>query len=174
MNRAFTAREKTLLLVLVVLMLALGYFQLVFEPIQTEMDHYSTLTQQTQTTLDQYQAQLLQMKRMEALLEEMHLSGSYRPIPGPDNLQAITLQLHRILAQAQSFALEFGQPKAQGYVLARPVSLSFTALDTSQAYGILQALGESENTNELSQVHITWDRDRVTVSLQITYYEALS
>ena len=49
MNRELTKREKTLLLILVLLVLALGYFKLILEPINDQITTYRASTDIEQT-----------------------------------------------------------------------------------------------------------------------------
>ena len=44
MNRELTRRETVLLLILVVLVICLGYFKLIFEPIQDQVAQYQDTT----------------------------------------------------------------------------------------------------------------------------------
>ena len=49
MNRAFTQREKVLLLVLAVLIIVIGYVKLILQPINEEIESYESLTMEEQT-----------------------------------------------------------------------------------------------------------------------------
>lgn len=51
MNRELTRRETVLLLILVVLVIFLGYFKLIFEPIQDQVAQYQDTTSQEQSEL---------------------------------------------------------------------------------------------------------------------------
>ena len=53
MNRELTRRETVLLLILVVLVICLGYFKLIFEPIQDQVAQYQDTTSQEQSELEQ-------------------------------------------------------------------------------------------------------------------------
>lgn len=52
MNRELTTREKTLLLVLAVLVIALGYWKLVLEPINEQVASYNDMAEQEQAEID--------------------------------------------------------------------------------------------------------------------------
>ena len=51
MNRELTRRETVLLLILVVLVIFLGFFMLIFEPIEDQVDKYHDTTSQEQSEL---------------------------------------------------------------------------------------------------------------------------
>ena len=66
MNRELTGREKTLLLVLVILVLTLGYFKLIYEPINDQIDVCRVNTEQEQTEMDGLLVRLEHKRSMEA------------------------------------------------------------------------------------------------------------
>ncbi len=173
MRRNLSAREKTLLLILVVLVLVLGYWKLVLEPINSQVERYNAMARDAQMQVDQQMLQLAQMRKMESLLAQMKENGTYLEIPAYDNREAVLVELHRILAAAQDYSLEFAATSQQGKILSRPVVLGFSAKDYPTARAILNQLHNSENFNMISDLSIQWDSDRsqVTVSLCITYYE---
>lgn len=69
MNRELTTREKTLLLVLAVLVIALGYWKLVFEPINEQVASYNDMAEQEQAEIDSSVVQLAQMRKMQKAVE---------------------------------------------------------------------------------------------------------
>ena len=64
MNRELTKREKTLLLVLVVLVLVLGYCKLFLEPIDRQITSFRTNTDIEQAELDTDRVRLAQLEQM--------------------------------------------------------------------------------------------------------------
>lgn len=47
MNREFTKREKVLLLIFAVLLIAVGYYKLLLEPINNQIESYRSLTRRS-------------------------------------------------------------------------------------------------------------------------------
>ena len=72
MNRELTLREKVLLLILIVLVMVLGYFKLLYEPVSDRIARCREDTAQEQLALEQNAVRLAQMEKMEQL---------YRPAP---------------------------------------------------------------------------------------------
>ena len=66
MNREFTKREKVLLLIFAVLLIAVGYYKLLLEPINSQIESYRSLTQEEQMQMETAQLQAVRMKQMEA------------------------------------------------------------------------------------------------------------
>ena len=107
MNRELTGREKVMLLILIVLVMALGYYKLIFEPINDQVAAYRDSTEQEQTELTTELVRAEQMKKMESAVAELRQRGDVKPIPAYDNSKALMVELHRILASAQEYSLDF-------------------------------------------------------------------
>ncbi len=175
MKRAFTTREKVLLLVLVVMILALGYFKLILEPVNDQIDEYNALQLQEQIMIDQQSVRLMKMRQMEKLLEEMKQTGNYEAIPAYDNKNAVIVELHTVLAAADTYSLDFEDTSTADYILARPVTMRFSAATYADARRIIDQLNESDNFNLISDLTLDWDKENgVSVNMRITYYEVIS
>ena len=176
MNRELTKRETAMLLFLVILVIALGYFKLIFEPIQDQTARYQSDTVQEQSELEL--VRLDQMQKMQRKIDEVRASGEERTIPEFDNSGKLMLDLHRILGTAMDYSLDFSQSTTQNnYVVLRPVTMSFQTRTYAQARAIVDALSESENMNQISDLSIRMDEGRegasVRTELVITYFEVI-
>lgn len=192
MNRAFTTREKVLLVILAVLIIGIGYFKLLLEPINTSIENYQNMTASEQDEILVNTALLQKKKQMETELEELFASGDPTPIPVYDNSGKLLVELHRILDKSLDYSLNFSGVSTMDveYLVRRPVSLTFQASTYAQARAIIDELHDSDNVNCISDLSmqinngnldytneiIRWDEDDdsdyyITVSLVITYYE---
>ncbi len=175
MRRAFTTREKVMLLILVVMIIALGYFKLILEPVNAQIDEYNAKAQEEQFLIDQKMIQLAKMRKMEKLLEDMKTTGNYNAIPSFDNKGAVIIELHAVLAAASSYNLEFAPTTTADYILARPVTMQFETTDYDSARRIIDQLNDSTNFNLISDLTVDWQKDSmIAVSMRITYYEVIS
>ena len=93
MNREFTKREKVLLLIFAVLLIAVGYYKLLLEPINSQIESYRSLTQEEQMQMDTAQLQAARMKQMEAEIAQAKTAGLERTIPEYDNSAVLLPQL---------------------------------------------------------------------------------
>lgn len=194
MNRAFTTREKVLLVILAVLIIGIGYFKLLLEPINTSIENYQNMTASEQDEILVNTALLQKKKQMETELEELFASGDPTPIPVYDNSGNLLVELHRILDKSLDYSLNFSGVSTMDveYLVRRPVSLTFQASTYAQARAIIDELHDSDNVNCISDLSmqinngnldytneiIHWDEDDdsdyyITVSLVITYYERI-
>ncbi len=194
MNRAFTTREKVLLVILAVLIIGIGYFKLLLEPINTSIENYRNITASEQDEILVNTALLQKKKQMETELEELFASGDPTPIPVYDNSGNLLVELHRILDKSLDYSLNFSGVSTMDveYLVRRPVSLTFQTPTYAQARAIINELHDSDNVNCISDLSmqinngnldytneiIHWDEDDdsdyyITVSLVITYYERI-
>lgn len=65
MKRAFTTREKVMLLVLTVLLIVIAYFKLILEPINNSIDEYQSETAAEQDEILQNTELLTRMNQMQ-------------------------------------------------------------------------------------------------------------
>ena len=81
MNRELTLREKVLLLILIVLVMVLGYFKLLYEPVSDRIARCREDTAQEQLALEQNAVKLAQMEKMEQALADIRAAGGSKAIP---------------------------------------------------------------------------------------------
>lgn len=190
MNRAFTKREKVMLVILAVLIIGIGYFKFLLEPVNAGIENYRQMEamEQDQILLN---ATLVQQKRqMEQELEALFESGDPSPIPTYDNSANLLVELHKILEGSAEYTLNFTgtNPMDVQYLIGRPVSLTFRTASYSAARRIIDKLHNSSNINSISDLSIQFNSDHnqiiywnestedsdkypIVVSLTITYYE---
>ncbi len=176
MNRAFSTREKVLLVILALLLIGVGYFKLLLEPINESIDNYTQLASSEQDAMLQGTAQLVQLRQMEQELEVIHESGDAVPLPAYDNAEGLLVELNHILAASTEYTLNFGTVDMLdgGYIVRRPLSLQFSAKNYAAARGILTALHDSANVNQISDLSVSLPEDPdkgVQVTCSVTFYE---
>lgn len=179
MNRELTTREKTLLLILCVLVISLGYFKLILEPINDQVLACRTQTEEEQTELTQDLLRVAQMRKMEKTVAEIKASGEEKTIPSYDNSGRLLQELYHVMENAEEYSLDFSAGVTQeDYIVLRPVTLSFQTGSYAQARAIIDALSESENLNQISDLSIQSGqgdgRNKVQTELVITYFEVAS
>ena len=176
MNRAFSTREKVLLVILALLLIGVGYFKLLLEPINESIDHYTQLAASEQDAMLQSTAQLVQLRLMEQELEAIFESGEAVPLPAYDNAEKLLVELNHILAESTDYTLNFGTAETLngGYIVRRPLSLQFSAKNYAAARSILRALHDSANVNQISDLSVSLPEDSekgVQVTCSVTFYE---
>ncbi len=178
MSRELTKREKILLLVLVVMVLALGYFKLILEPINDQVSSLRAAADIEQAELQTDLIKAARLQQMRQAIEEIKASGDVRSIPQYDNSENLMVELHRIMSTTLDYSLDCSVGVTQeGYIVLRPVVLTFRTSTYDQARQIVDQLCAGENVCQISDVNINARSDRsggtVETTLAITYFEIM-
>lgn len=177
MKRAFTTREKVMLLVLTVLLIVIAYFKLILEPINNSIDEYQSRTAAEQDEILQNTALLTRMSQMQKELDEIYAAGEPTPIPNYDNSGKLLVELNSILSASVDYSLDFGQVSAlnDGYIMCRPINMAFTTSTYAEARAIIDALHNSDFANQIADISVQFENSgssgNVQVNLYITYFE---
>ncbi len=178
MNRELTKREKALLLVLVVLVLVLGYFKLVLQPINDQVSQYKAEAEAQQIQLEQDQIKVAQMNKMQQAIDQIKASGESRSIPQYDNSGKLMTELHQIMSATLDYSLDCSAGTTQdSYIMLRPIVMTFRTSTYEQARQIIDQLCASENISQISDVNINVrsasSGSTVETTLAITYFEIM-
>lgn len=179
MHREFTTREKVLLLVLAVVLLAVGYFRFFFTPVQNEISTQQQRQEELENSVLLEQTKLLQLEKMQEKIDKIKASGTVpdAEVPDYDNIEKVMLQLNGILAQAQEYSLSFGEiSEDENGTISRPVELSFAAGSYASAREIINQLYQCPYRCAVSDISEQAENDlssdsTVHVDLTVTFYE---
>ena len=168
MDREFTPREKGMLLVLAVLLLALGYMKLFYAPVQQAV----TENQQRQTELQDQalieQDRALKMRTMEKELEELKASNAVPDAQVPDynNAKRVMVELNAILARAREYSLSFDDVSLDedSGLVRRPVELTFKTADSPSHRDIINDLYHCRYRCSIQDVSIYADEDGTDIT----------
>lgn len=177
MNRELTLREKVLLLlILIVLVMVLGYFKLLYEPVSDRIARCREDTAQEQLALEQNAVRLAQMEKMEQALADIRAAGGSKAIPRFNNSEALLRELRSLLTGTGEYSLDFGDGTTQqGYIVLRPVSMTYRTGTYEQSRAIIDRLSASDNINRISDLSIRRDErsggQGYQTMLTVTYFE---
>ena len=175
MKHVFTTREKVLLVILAVLLIAVGYWKLILTPINDSIAQLQSQTNSEQDAMLQSTAQLARLQQMKRELEELLADPNAKPLPAYDNAEQLLVELNTILSGAVEYTLNFGStyPLEEGSsIVCRPISLVFTASTYDGARAVLDALHGSDYINQISDLTMDLDaRSGIQTTLTITYFE---
>lgn len=120
---------------------------------------------------------LTRMNQMQKELEEIYAAGDPTPIPNYDNSGKLLVELNSILSASVDYSLDFGQVSAlnDGYIMCRPINMTFTTNTYAETRAIIDALHNSDFTNQISDISVQFENSgssgNVQVNLYITYFE---
>ena len=174
MNKAFTTREKIMLVFLVILAIGMAYYTLILGPINEKIANYDSMAQTEQAETETNMVIAQRVRDMEAELEELKASGNSQAIPAYDNAGSVMVELNAILSDSREYHLDFGAVTEDSYIMQRPVTISFQTKDYQAARKIVDQLHDSPNVNQISNLSIQSDTGKeknTQVNLTITYFE---
>ena len=173
MKHVFTNREKILLVILAVLLIAVGYWKLILTPINDSIDALRQQTASEQDALIQDSARAAHLTQMKAELETLLSDPNARPLPDFDNSEKLLVELNTILS-GTDYTLNFANPtplETGSAILARPISLTFEVSPYSAARAVLDALHDSQYVNLISDLNMNLKGSTVRTTLSLTYFE---
>lgn len=177
MNREFTKREKVLLLIFAVLLIAVGYYKLLLEPINNQIESYRSLTQEEQMQMETAQMQAVRMKQMETEIAQAKAAGIERTIPDYDNSAVLLPQLYQIMDSTIEYAMDFDEITFEGNIAARPVQIEFETANYQKARRVIDKLCTTGYAMQIEDMTIqearTTDKRSVHTYLSITFFEAV-
>lgn len=186
LNRAFSKREKVVLLILSVILLSLIYYRFVYINVNRRIAGADTTAIEDMILSEQQKAQSIE--NMQAEMEKAQSEGNGL-VSTYDNFKAEANALNAIFAQADSFNFSFDRPVADGDAVRRVISIVFSASDYVVARNILQQIHDCPYRTLISDISINAVRqskndvnyaedpsiytDAVQGSLKVTFYETL-
>ena len=107
---------------------------------------------------------------MQGELDELFASGEAMPLPDYDNSGALLIELHTILDASDEYTLNFDTLSELdgGYIVRRPVNLTFRTKTYDEARTIIDALHDSTNVNVITDISMQFDTRDGSESVQVT------
>ena len=101
MSRDFTTREKIMLLVLTLILLAAGYYAVIDQPIRTAINEAKSQQDELNTELMLLQTKAASLSRMQSELDSIEQSGSLGKMGNYNNSKAELDELNQLLQRCQ-------------------------------------------------------------------------
>ena len=106
MSRDFTTREKIMLLVLTLILLAAGYYAVIDQPIRTAINEAKSQQDELNTELMLLQTKAASLSRMQSELDSIEQSGSLGKMGSYNNSKAELDELNQLLQDAIRYQLQ--------------------------------------------------------------------
>ena len=181
-NRAFTRREKILLVILAVLIVVVGYTRLFLQPMQDKIDAENTRQAEAEEQTILETTKLMKMKQMEEDLAAMKAAGAVpnAEVPAYDNIENVMIQLNTILRQATDYSLAFKEVSIdQNGMVSRPIEMSFTAGNYATVRSIVNDLYHcwyrcAIDSISVSAMENLSNNNIIQVELSVIFYEKVN
>lgn len=178
MRRQFSLRERVLMVILALLLVACVYYILVEKPVQDTLLDASQRQSEAESQLTIASAQLEKMHQMQAALEQLEQSAQ-ADVPDYDNAKHVMELLNKAMALTDNYDLSFQAVTTEGAIVRRPIDMSFRCNGYATAKRVLQTLLDSNYRCRITAMSVTGgqngdiDWEEVTVTASVTFYEFL-
>lgn len=177
LNRAFSTREKALILILVVVLLVACYYFLVVRNVADTLAANDTRMQDVQEQVDRQTALAEVRDRMRGELDALGDEDDLPEVAPYDNLRNELDELNGLLPQTTTYDLDFSQPERDGTLVRRAVSISFTVPDYRTALDVVRSLENGPYRCQVTDCSLTGKMladgsvESVSAVLDVTYFE---
>ena len=179
-SRAFTLREKVLLMVLCLLLLGVFYVQCVDMPVREGIAAAEEERASLETELMVVEAKLARMDKMEHEMGRYAAQGQIGIMGSYNNSKAEVKMLNDILEKANTYAITFTDVTRDGDQVRRNFTLRFTAKNYETAAQIIAQLSNGQYRCLLGNVvcesdsnYHNLERGAVIVNLSATFFETM-
>ena len=177
LNRAFSTREKVLILILAILMLGATYYYLIINNVETTKINNQEAMSKIDSELVLQQAIDENFKRMNAELDRLGDISLLPVVPVYDNFKKVLDELNSNLAGTISYNLSFSDPELDEKLIRRTVEVSFVCDKYESALDIITSMENSPYMSNIDTFAITprllanGDVVNVLGEVTITYFE---
>ncbi len=177
LSRDFTTTERILMLVLLVILLGLGYYQFIWRYTADQIQEANSARDAMEIELQAVDAKVAEYRAMQQELESIEGSGiTYSRMESYNNARAEIDLLNDIFSSADNYTVTFANVTRQGDQIRRECSLSFTAKNYSTARNMIVELSRSQYrclVNSVQYSALSGSEDGVSVSVRATFFETM-
>ena len=174
LSRDFTNREKILIAILALVLLALVYYQFVDKTVRATVANSESEAQMLQTELDAAQAKLMRLQAIQSDMDALKAGGQLSWMGSYNNSKQEVAFLNDILAGTLQYSISFADVTRSGNQIRRSFTLEYQTADYASAQDIMARLCASENRCLVGDVNCTLDSEGiVTMRQSATFYETM-
>jgi len=178
LSKKFTTREKVLLLILSVILVAELYYLLVHQRVKREFAEAQARTETATVTYDIESAKAARKREMQAKIQEALKDSNARPLPDYDNSTNVVAYLNGVMASTEEYSLVFNPVDFSNYAAMRPISMSFTCPGYAAVRNIVDQLENGPYYCEVTALSMSAEDgvgdmagEMVSVQMTAVFYE---
>ena len=171
LSHEFTQTEKGIMALLLVLLLALGYFQFVDRPVRRDLEEAAAEQESLMVDLAKINAEIAQYERMAEELANESIRSSRMPSYNASKEELALL--NRILEPTSQYSITFANVTRSGDQIRRGFTLRFTVGDDAAARKIVTALARGELRCLLADVSYSQGEGSVSINMTGTFFETM-
>ena len=184
LTRGFSKKEKILLAVLAVILVALCYYHFVYQSSKEAIEQAQAEQESQTTEIQILSAQLSRLQDMEAELEETKAEGKASYMPSYNAKKAELQFLNSVLQKSDEYNITFTELTRNSEQIRRSFTLEFTAKNYAAAEALIEELYQSENRCLIKDIVINGKKNNnktgaditentVKCNLTATFYETM-
>ncbi len=178
LSREFTKREKILLLILALILLAEVYYLLVHQKVERDLAEARARTEIATASYEIESVKAAKKQEMLEKIQEATKDGSAQPLPDYDNGTNVVAYMNGVMESVEEYNLVFNNVDFRDYVAVRSINMSFSCQGYSAVKNIVTQLEDGPYYCEVTGLSISaaneiLDMEDEMVSVQMTavFYE---
>ena len=175
LNRSFSTKELVIIILLVLILLGVAYYQFVDTPVRNQLTLAHSERDMLKTELDGVYAKIAEMERIRTELEDLSSRDTISVMYSYNNSEAELKLLNDILGAASEYTVNFSNVSRTGDQIRRNFSLTFTAADFAAAKQIITRLADSELRCMVDNITCNYKpgSSDVIITASATFYETM-
>ena len=179
LSRSFTLKEKILLLLLSLILVALAYYQFVDQPVRSALAQAQAEADSLSMELTAVTAKLTTMRNMRAELDDVTAGGKASEMGSYNNSKAEIAMLNDVLSEALQYSITFANVTRSEDQIRRNFSLQLTASSYESMEHIINSINESHYRCLIGDLQCRAIRDKyvldgnLSVNATATFYETM-
>ena len=182
MSREFTVREKVILLILCLILIGFGYYQLIDKPVRENIAKAEAEAIALEAEISSVKSQTAVLQKMQDEINEIISSGKNSYMASYNNSKEELRLLNDVLSATTQYSISFANVTRNGDQIRRDFSLQFTAPDYDTMRRIIQELTSVEYRCLIGNLSCSLSKQRyrdvteygaLSVSMTATFYETM-
>ncbi|NLD20523.1 MAG: hypothetical protein GX663_09850 [Clostridiales bacterium] len=175
LNRAFTKREKILMIVLAIILFSIAYYKFIVVDVNRTVEKYDIAEIQEQYDIEE--AKAISLKHMKAEMESGKESGSY--VPSYNNMKQLIYELNSILGNADTYDIAFADPVKEGNTVRRNADITFSVAGFNSAKAVIDNIHNCKFRCLIREISLSTSEGTgvksgsVSVSVNVTFFETM-
>ena len=179
MTREFTNREKVLLLILSLVLVALLYYQFIDQPVRRQLEAAQADAEMLSIQVQAVEAKLQDMRRMQTEMDDLISSGAVSEMGSYNNSKEEMAILNDVLQHTQQYSISFADVTRDGDQIRRNFTLLFAVNDYASMEKVIKELADSDCRCLIGDVQCSQGTKRdqktdfITVNATATFFETM-
>ena len=174
MSRSFTTMEKIALVVLVLILLGLVYYQFVDRTVRESIASSDAEYDAVRIELDGMQKRIEHLQSVQESLDKLKEEGKLSWMGSYNNSKQEVAFLNDILANTLEYSVSFANVTRTGDQIRRSFTLQYKTAGYEAAQNIMTRLLEGKNRRLVGDVRCAIAKDgTVTMNQSATFYETM-